>query len=52
MPGSIITQVDNNEIKSLEDLLAIADKIRVGKKSIPFLLVDPRGSIEYKAVRP
>lgn len=52
MPGSIITQVDNKEIKNLADLQAIAESIEGRKKTIPFLLVDPRGSIEYKAVRP
>ncbi|MFH2036705.1 MAG: trypsin-like peptidase domain-containing protein [Candidatus Zixiibacteriota bacterium] len=52
LPGSIITQIDNKEVKNLEDLLALMETVRIGKKSIPLLLVDPRGSIEYKAIRP
>jgi len=52
MPGSVITQVDNQEVKNLVDLQYVADGIDPERKAIPFLLVDPRGSIEYKAVRP
>ncbi len=52
MPGSIITQVNNIEVKNLDDLQSVASSIRDMKKAIPVLLVDPRGSIEYKAIRP
>jgi len=52
LPGSVITQVDNNEVKNLIELQAIAEQMQNRKKAIPFLLVDPRGSIEYKAVKP
>lgn len=52
MPGSIITQVNNLEVKNLDDLQSAAQSIRDMKKAIPVLLVDPRGSIEYKAIRP
>ena len=52
MPGSIITQIDNREVKNLVELEAIAGELQKRGKAIPFLLVDPRGSIEYKAVRP
>jgi S1-C subfamily serine protease len=52
MPGSIITQVDNKEIKNLVDLQLVVEAMPDVKKAIPLLLVDPRGSIEYKAVRP
>jgi serine protease Do len=52
MPGSIITQVDNQEVKNLVDLTLIAEGMEDRKKAIPFLLVDPGGSIEYKAIKP
>jgi Do/DeqQ family serine protease len=52
LPGSIITQLDNREVKNLVDLQLIAEGLEGKKKAIPFLLVDPRGSIEYKAIRP
>jgi len=52
MPGSIITQVDNKEVKNLADLQIIAESLQSKSTAIPFLLVDPGGSIEYKAVRP
>ncbi len=52
MPGSIITQVNNVEIKNLVDLQMVAEQLQGRQKAIPFLLVDPSGSIEYKAVRP
>ncbi len=52
LPGSIITQIDGIEVKNLVDLQQAAEKSRDIKKAIPILLVDPRGSIEYKAVRP
>ncbi|UCD18251.1 MAG: trypsin-like peptidase domain-containing protein [Candidatus Zixiibacteriota bacterium] len=52
LPGSIITQVNNLEVGNLDDLQSAAESIRDGKKAIPFLLIDPRGSIEYKAIRP
>lgn len=52
MPGSIITQVDNKEIKNLADLQIIAESLQSRSTAIPFLLVDPGGSIEYKAIRP
>jgi serine protease Do len=51
-PGSIITQVDNKEIKNLVELQVIAEGMEGRQKAIPFLLVDPRGSIEYKAIKP
>ncbi len=51
-PGAIITAVDNVEIKSLDDLKKVADGLRARKTAIPFLVVDPSGSIEYKTVRP
>jgi S1-C subfamily serine protease len=52
MPGSIITQVNNKEVKNLVDLQLVVEEMPNSTKAIPFLLVDPRGSIEYKAVRP
>ena len=52
MPGSIITQINNREIKNLADLRIIAESLEGQVKAIPFLLVDPGGSIEYKAIRP
>lgn len=52
LPGSVITQVDNNEIRNLIELQAIAEQMKNRQKAIPLLLVDPRGSIEYKAIRP
>lgn len=52
MPGSVITQVDNVEVKNLADLQQIAEKLKDRNQAIPFLLVDPRGSIEYKAIKP
>jgi Do/DeqQ family serine protease len=52
LPGSIITQVDNKEVKNLVDLQLIAEELEGKKEAIPFLLVDPRGTIEYKAIRP
>jgi len=52
MPGSVITQVDNQEVKNLVDLQKIADGMKDRDQAIPFLLVDPRGSIEYKAIKP
>lgn len=52
LPGSIITQVDNKDVKSLADLRAITQGFEKRKGAIPVLLVDPRGSIEYKALRP
>ncbi|MBN2227638.1 MAG: trypsin-like peptidase domain-containing protein [candidate division Zixibacteria bacterium] len=52
MPGSIITQVNNSEVKNLDDLQSAVNSMRDMKKAIPILLVDPRGSIEYKAIRP
>jgi len=52
LPGSIITQIDDKEVKNLVDLQQAAEANRDVKKAIPLLLVDPRGSIEYKAVRP
>ncbi|MEW6015897.1 MAG: trypsin-like peptidase domain-containing protein [Candidatus Zixiibacteriota bacterium] len=51
-PGSIITQVDRNDIGNLRELRAIAERLRGSRTAIPILLVDPRGTIEYKAVRP
>ncbi len=51
-PGSIITQVDNKEIKNLVELQVIAEGMEGRQKAIPFLLVDPKGSIEYKAIKP
>ncbi len=52
MPGSIITQVNNVEVKNLVDLQAVAQQLQSRSKAIPLLLVDPSGSIEYKAIRP
>jgi len=52
MPGSVITQVDNREVKNLADLQIIANSLNGQSTAIPFLLVDPGGSIEYKAIRP
>ena len=52
LTGSIITRVDNKEVNNLDDLQAIAKRINVGKRTVPVLLVDPGGSIEYKAIRP
>mgnify|MGYP001316339379 CR=1 FL=1 len=51
-PGSIITSIDNVEIKNLDDLNIEAESLKARKTAIPFLVVDPSGSIEYKAVRP
>ncbi|MCX6827927.1 MAG: Do family serine endopeptidase [candidate division Zixibacteria bacterium] len=51
-PGSIITQVDNKEVKNIVELEAIAGGMKSRNTAIPFLLVEPGGSIEYKAVRP
>ncbi len=52
LPGSIITQVDKIEVKNLAEMQVIAEEKRDGSKAIPLLLVDPRGSIEYKAIKP
>lgn len=52
MPGSIITQVDNVEVKNLVDLQNAVEGLQGRTKAIPLLLVDPSGSIEYKALRP
>ena len=52
LPGSVITQIDNNEIKNLIELQAIAEQMQNRQKAIPLLLVDPRGQIEYKAIKP
>ncbi|UCD94313.1 MAG: trypsin-like peptidase domain-containing protein [Candidatus Zixiibacteriota bacterium] len=52
LPGSVITQVNNVEVKNLVDLKLVAENLEGESKAVPFLLVDPRGSIEYKAVRP
>ncbi len=52
MPGSIITQVNNQEVGNLVDLQLAVEEVQGRKKSIPLLLVDPTGSIEYKALQP
>lgn len=52
MPGSVITQVDNREVKNLSELQAVAGDLQGRATAIPVLLVDPRGSIEYRAIRP
>ena len=52
LPGSIITQVANTEVRNLADLQAVAQNLKGKGGAIPFLLVDPGGSIEYKAIRP
>lgn len=52
MPGSIITQVNNVEIKNLVDLQTVVEQVQNRSKAIPLLLVDPSGSIEYKAIKP
>jgi len=52
LPGSIITQANNEEIRNLIELQTVAEQIQDRTKAIPLLLVDPRGSIEYKAIRP
>ncbi len=52
LPGSIITQIDGKEAKNLSEFQEIAGKIDINKRNVPLLLVDPRGSIEYKAIRP
>jgi serine protease Do len=52
LPGSVITQVDNKDVKNLDDLRAITQDLAGRKGAVPILLVDPRGSIEYKALRP
>ncbi len=52
MPGSIITQVDNREIKNLVELEVAVENIKDREKAVPLLLVDPSGNIEYKAIRP
>ncbi len=52
LPGSVITQIDNKEVKNLIELQAIAEQMQNRQKAIPLLLVDPRGSIEYKAIKP
>jgi serine protease Do len=52
MPGSVITQVNNADVRNLVDLQLVAENLEGKSKAIPFLLVDPGGSIEYKAVRP
>ncbi|SYZ72620.1 conserved hypothetical protein [Candidatus Zixiibacteriota bacterium] len=51
-PGSIITSIDNVEIKNLDDLKLEMQSLKGRKSAIPFLVVDPSGSIEYKAIRP
>jgi serine protease Do len=52
LPGSIITQVDNKDVKNLTDLEQAVNEYRDIKKPIPLLLVDPSGQIEYKAIKP
>lgn len=52
LPGSIITQVDNKEVQNLVELQIIAEGMEGRQKAIPFLLIDPGGTIEYKAIRP
>lgn len=52
LPGSIITSVDNIEVKDLDDLRRIAGNLQGRRTAIPLLVVDPTGLIEYKAVRP
>ncbi len=52
LPGSVITQVNDSAVKNLVDLQQAAEQSRDVKKAIPLLLVDPRGSIEYKALKP
>jgi len=52
MPGSVITQVDNREVRNLDELQAVARELQGRATAIPVLLVDPRGSIEYRAIRP
>jgi serine protease Do len=51
-PGSIITQVDNKDVRNLAELENVAVQIQNRRTAIPILLVDPTGSIEYKAIRP
>ena len=51
-PGSIITQVDRNDVGNLRELRTIAERLRGSRTAVPILLVDPRGTIEYKAIRP
>jgi S1-C subfamily serine protease len=51
-PGSIITQVDKGEIGNLQELQRTAERLRGSRTAVPILLIDPRGTIEYKAVRP
>jgi serine protease Do len=52
LPGSVITQVDNREVRNLADLQAVAEELQGRRTAIPILLVDPRGAIEYRAIRP
>ncbi len=51
LPGSVITQVDNQEVRNLAGLQAMAGDLQSRTTAIPILLVDPRGSIEYRAIR-
>jgi hypothetical protein len=44
--------VDNQEVKNLVELQVVAEGLEGRQKAIPFLLVDPGGSIEYKAIKP
>lgn len=52
LPGSVITQVDNKEVANLVDLRRVAERLAGRGRAIPLLLVDPAGSIEYKAIKP
>jgi serine protease Do len=52
MPGSVITQVDKKDVKNLVELELLVADMENRDKTIPLLLVDPRGAIEYKAIRP
>ncbi len=50
--GTVILQVNNQSVSSIDDILAISDELPSSVKRIPMIVVEPDGSVARKVVRP
>ena len=50
--GTVILQVDDQKVKSVEDILAVADNLRRERRKIPLIVLEADGTPARKVLRP
>ena len=50
--GTVILQVNNEAVSSIDDILSVSEKIPSSAKRIPMIVVEPDGSVARIVIRP